>query len=216
MPSVDGVVMATTRLSNERIAEIAARKPVVLINRAVEGIPGVLPDVESGVSELLGHLTALGHRSIAYVSGPETSWISDKRFELMLEAAGRLGFSLVEIGPNTPTIEGGSAALRRVLAARPTAVIAFNDLMAIGLMRAAAAQGVRVPEELSVAGFDDIFSSELITPSLTTVRAQLVEAGERAVANLLARLAGEEEHDLQQPLQTTLVVRDSTGAASTV
>jgi LacI family transcriptional regulator len=88
--------------------------------------------------------------------------------------------------------------------------------MAIGLMRAAAAQGVRVPEELSVAGFDDIFSSELITPSLTTVRAQLVEAGERAVANLLARLAGEEEDDLQQPLQTTLVVRDSTGAASTV
>ncbi|WP_457101993.1 LacI family DNA-binding transcriptional regulator [Microbacterium sp. P5_E9] len=213
MPSVDGVVMATTRLSSERIAEVAERKPVVLINRAVEGVPGVLPDVESGVGQLLTHLTELGHRSIAYLSGPETSWISDKRFELMLEASGRLGFSLVEIGPNSPTIDGGRAALRRVLAARPTAVVAFNDLLAIGLMQAAAAKGITVPDQLSVAGFDDIFGSELITPPLTTVRAQLVEAGERAVANLLARLAGDEAADAMPPLATTLVVRASTGIA---
>lgn len=213
MPSVDGVVMATTRLSSDRIADIASRKPIVLINRAVEGVPGILPDVESGVSELLTHLTELGHRSIAYLSGPETSWISDKRFEQMLEATERLGFSLVEIGPNSPTIEGGRAALRRVLAARPTAVVAFNDLIAIGLMQAAAQQGILVPEQLSVSGFDDIFGSELITPPLTTVRAQLVEAGERAVATLLARLAGEQTADASPRLATTLIVRGSTGTA---
>ncbi len=211
MPSVDGVVMATSRLSNERIVDIASRKPVVLINRAVEGVAGVLPDVESGVSELLTHLTDLGHRSIAYVSGPATSWISDKRFEQMLEATGRLGFSLVEIGPNSPTIEGGRAALRRVLAARPTAVVAFNDLIAIGLMQAAAEKGLAVPDQLSVAGFDDIFGSELITPPLTTVRAQLVEAGERAVATLLSRLAGDGGDGVLPLLATTLIVRGSTG-----
>ena len=211
MPSVDGVVMATSRLSNERIVDIASRKPVVLINRAVEGVAGVLPDVESGVSELLTHLTDLGHRSIAYVSGPATSWISDKRFEQMLEATGRLGFSLVEIGPNSPTIEGGRAALRRVLAARPTAVVAFNDLIAIGLMQAAAEKGLAVPDQLSVAGFDDIFGSELITPPLTTVRAQLVEAGERAIATLLSRLAGDDGDGVLPLLATTLIVRGSTG-----
>ncbi|MDF2993687.1 MAG: LacI family transcriptional regulator [Microbacterium sp.] len=213
MPSVDGVVMATTRLSNERIAEIAARKPVVLINRAVEGIRGILPDVESGVTELLTHLVEQGHRSIAYLSGPETSWISDRRFERMLEATDRLGFALVEIGPNAPTIEGGRAALRRVLAARPTAVIAFNDLLAIGVMQAAAQQGIRVPGQLSVAGFDDIFGSELITPPLTTVRAQLVEAGERAVTDLLATLTGEGQDAASPLLATSLIVRGSTGAA---
>lgn len=215
IPTVDGIVLATTRLSDERIVSIAERKPVVLINRAVDGVPSILPDVESGVGELLEHLAALEHRSIVYLSGPDTSWISDRRFDRMLEEADRLGFALVEIGPNAPTIDGGRAALRRVLAARPTAVIAFNDLIALGLMQAAAGQGIRVPDELSVAGFDDIFGSELITPPLTTVRAQLVEAGRRSVEDLLSGLAGATRSDDTSRLATTLVVRGSTGPAGT-
>ncbi|GAA2078293.1 LacI family DNA-binding transcriptional regulator [Microbacterium hatanonis] len=211
MPSVDGLVMATTRLSDERIVDIAGRKPVVLINRAVDSVRGVLPDIESGVIELLAHLTELGHRSIVYLAGPETSWISDRRFEHMLEASERLGLGLVEIGPNAPTIDGGRAALRRVIAARATAAIAFNDLMAIGLMQAAADAGVVVPGQLSVSGFDDIFGSELISPPLTTVRAQLVEAGERAVTDLLATLAGETDKSSSPLLTTSLIVRGSTG-----
>ncbi|MEV7692210.1 LacI family DNA-binding transcriptional regulator [Microbacterium sp. NPDC089189] len=213
MPSVDGVVLATTRLSDERIVDIAERKPVVLINRAVEGVPGVLPDVNSGVDALLEHLAGLGHRSLVYLSGPATSWISDRRFARMMEVSERLGLAVVEVGPNAPTIEGGRAALRRVLAAKPSAVVAFNDLIAIGVMQAAAAQGIVVPDELSVAGFDDIFGSELITPPLTTVRAQLVTAGERAVQGLLATLSGEEGPSYD-PLETTLVVRGSTGAVA--
>jgi LacI family transcriptional regulator len=215
LPSVDGLVLATTRLGDERIAEIAARKPVVLINRALENVRGVLPDVETGVTELLTHLAELGHRSIAYLSGPERSWISARRFECMLDASERLGFALVEIGPNAPTIDGGRDAYRRVTAARPTAVIAFNDLMAMGVMQAAAEQGVRVPEQLSVAGFDDIFGSQLISPPLTTVRAQLVQAGERAVQDILAALDGQAltEGEL---LATELVVRGSTAAPPAV
>lgn len=214
IPSVDGLVLATTRLSDERIVDIAARKPVVLINRAVEAVPSVLSDVETGVAALLDHLHDQGHHSIAYLAGPETSWISKRRFEKMLDASDRLGFALVEIGPNPPTIEGGRAAYRRVLAARPTAVIAFNDLIAIGLMQAAAEQGVRVPEDLSVAGFDDIFGSELISPPLTTVRAQLVEAGENAVVALLTSLDGDEPTTDTHLLETRLVVRGSTGPVS--
>ncbi|MGK9220354.1 MULTISPECIES: LacI family DNA-binding transcriptional regulator [unclassified Microbacterium] len=214
IPSVDGIVLATTRLSDERISEIASRKPVVLINRAVDEVPSVLPDVETGVAALLEHLYGLGHRTIVYLAGPETSWISERRFERMLEASERLGFAVVEIGPNPPTIEGGRSAYRRVLAARPTAVIAFNDLIAIGLMQAAAEQGVRVPEDLSVAGFDDIFGSELISPALTTVRAQLVEAGETAVVDLLTSLDGDEPVGDARLLETRLVVRGSTGPVS--
>lgn len=213
LPSVDGVVLATTRLSNERITALAAKKPAVLINRAVDGVSGVLPDIDSGVDALLTHLDDLGHRALVYVAGPSTSWISARRFERLLEGAEHRGMALTEVGHNVPTIEGGRDALRRVIASRATAVIGFNDLIAIGLMQAAAEQGLVVPRDLSVSGFDDIFGSELITPPLTTVRAQLTAAGARAVERLLEILAGAEDERTDAPLETTLVIRESTGAA---
>jgi len=211
VPSVDGVILATTRLGDEAIRAIAERKPVVLINRAVEGLDGILPDVDRGVMELMNHLHSLGHRSIVYLAGPETSWVSARRWERLLEASESLGIALVEIGPNAPTIEGGRDALRRVFAARPTAVIAFNDLIAIGLMQAAAQRGVTVPDDLSVAGFDDIFGSELISPPLTTVRSELETAGKRSVRTLLARLEGDDAEIETGLLTTTLIIRESTG-----
>jgi LacI family transcriptional regulator len=212
LPSVDGIVLATTRLADEKILALAERKPIVLINRHVDDVASVLSDVESGVIALMEHLASLGHTSIVYLSGPETSWISGRRWECMLEAADRLHVGVVEIGPNSPTIDGGRDVLRPVLAARATGAIAFNDLMAIGLMQAAAAAGVTVPGKLSVAGFDDIFGSELIVPPLTTVQAQLEVAGGRAVQSILSQLtndgaAGGDD----SPLPTTLIVRGSTG-----
>ena len=213
MPSVDGVVLATTRLGPEAICEIAARKPIVLINHEVEGVASVVPDVEVGVRELVEHLHGLGHRSIAYLSGPPTSWMSDRRWAALLDVAEELDLAAVEIGPNAPTIDGGRAAFRRVVASRATAVIAFNDLMAIGVMKEAAEHATVVPDDLSVAGFDDIFGSDLITPPLTTVRAQLVTAGERAVRHLLAEVVDGEPEPSGEPLPTELVVRGSTGSA---
>ncbi|MBC6495703.1 MULTISPECIES: LacI family DNA-binding transcriptional regulator [Microbacterium] len=214
LPSVDGLILATTRLADERILRLAERKPVILINRQVDGVVGVLPEVEQGVADLVAHLADLGHRSIAYLSGPETSWISRRRWEAMLDAAERLGLAVVEIGPHMPTIDGGREALRRVQASRATAVIAFNDLMAIGLIQAASAAGILVPDGLSIAGFDDIFGSELIVPALTTVRAQLQLAGERAVGKVLEALGDATEPVSDDPLATTLVVRGSTGRAA--
>lgn len=221
LPSVDGIVLATTRLSDERIAGLSSRKPVVLINRPVDGVPSVLPDVETGVDALVEHLAGLGHRSLLYLSGPETSWISRRRWDHLLQTSSDRDLAIVEVGPHPPTIEAGKAALRRVLAARSTAVIAFNDLMAIGLIQAATAAGIRVPEDLSVTGFDDIFGSELIVPALTTVRAQLQEAGASAVAHLVELInggpqAGDADAATGGLLETTLVVRASTGQAPSV
>lgn len=214
LPGVDGLILATTRLPSQRIIELGTRTPVVLINRAVEGVPAVLPDVERGVSQLLDHLGALGHSSIAFLSGPADSWINARRSEHLMGAAVRAELELIEIGPNSPTITGGRATLRQVLAAGPTAVVAFNDLMAIGLMQATASEGVRVPGDLSVVGFDDIFASDLITPPLTTIRAQGVSAGQRAVDHLLERLEGVEmERAPTGLLETALVIRESTGPA---
>lgn len=209
MPGVDGIVLATTRLGDERIEDIASRKPLVLLNRHVNGVPGILPDVKSGVRALIDHLADLGHRSVVFISGPVQSWISARRWDEILAAGQRRDLAVVEIGPNLPTVEGGREITPRVLAARPTAVIAYNDLIAMGVIQAATAAGVSVPGHLSVAGFDDIFGSDLITPALTTVRSQLLLAGERAVNQLLG-IAEEGGEDL---LHTELVVRGSTGPA---
>jgi LacI family transcriptional regulator len=212
-PSVDGIVLATTRLPDDRIAALAARRPIVLINRAVDDVPRVLPDVDHGVAQLLDHLGGLGHRSVAFLSGPDASWISGRRWESLLEGAEHLGIGLVEIGPSPPTIEGGRDSIRRLLAARVSAVIAFNDLMAIGVIQAALERGLAVPRDLSVVGFDDIFGSELIVPALTTVRAQLIRAGSLAVDHLLAQLDGSAALPSDELLETSLIIRGSTGTA---
>ncbi|WP_243076591.1 LacI family DNA-binding transcriptional regulator [Microbacterium sp. SS28] len=212
LPSVDGIILATSRLEDDAIRALAQQKPLVLINRAVDGVAAILPDVETGVAGLLELLHDLGHRSIAYLSGPTTSWVSARRWEHLLEQTERRGMGLVEIGPNAPTIAGGTEAWRRVRAAKVTAVVAFNDLIAIGLMQAMAQAGVTVPDDMSVAGFDDIFGSELIVPALTTVRSQLELAGRRASSHLLSRLSGEDPTEAEL-LSTELVTRGSTGPA---
>ncbi|MDX5317842.1 MAG: substrate-binding domain-containing protein, partial [Actinomycetes bacterium] len=136
-----------------------------------------------------------------------------RRWEAVLAAAEARGLAAVEIGPHAPTIEGGRDALRRVLASRATAVIGYNDLVAIGVMQAAADRDVAVPRDLSVAGFDDIFGSELIVPALTTVRTDLVAAGRGAATMVLERIGDATRASQHAVLPTSLVVRGSTGTA---
>ena len=211
IPTVDGVILATTRLSTEAIEELSRRTAIVLINREVSELPCVLPDVAEGVSAVVSHLWALGHRSVCYLSGPQTSWMSGRRWDALLDAAERCGMTAVQVGPFSPTIEGGHAAFRQLAASGATAVVAFNDLMAIGVMQAAAGHGARVPGRFSVVGFDDIFGAELITPPLTTVRAPLQLAGELATRLLLAEIGVPGEPVADRPMVTELVVRGSTG-----
>ncbi|MBG6239258.1 LacI family transcriptional regulator [Mycetocola sp. CAN_C7] len=215
-PSVDGLILGTTRLDDERIQNLAASKPLVLINRDVEGVSSILPDVNPGIDQALAHLQELGHTSVAYLSGPANSWMSGTRWASLLERAPARGMSIVEIGPGVPTLDGGRAALSRIIASGVTAVVAYNDLMAIGLLRAAGEQGIDVPGRMSIIGFDDIFGSDFTTPALTTIRMPLALAGERAVRlalqmvgsggdRVIAPVAGE------KPIVTELVVRSSTG-----
>jgi LacI family transcriptional regulator len=97
---------------------------------------------------------------------------------------------------------------------RPSAVVCFNDKVAVGVMEIAAARGLRVPEDLSVAGFDDIDVSRASTPRLTTVRQPLQEMGRTAVTMLMRQLDGQAHEALSMELETRLVVRESTGPAS--
>ncbi|WP_208322555.1 LacI family DNA-binding transcriptional regulator [Salinibacterium sp. ZJ454] len=209
MPSVDGLVLGTSRLGDEKIRDLAERTPLVLINRDVEGVLSVLPDLRPGVEQAVHHLRSLGHQRIAYLSGPATSWISRRRGEMIAVVAAEQGLELIEIGPGAPTLDGGRAAYSSVVQSGVSAVIAYNDLMAIGLMREVADRDAPVPGALSVIGFDDIFGADFTTPPLTTIRTPLDEAGRRAVALLLGKNSAEGEL-----LPTELVLRASTGTPS--
>jgi LacI family transcriptional regulator len=210
-PSVDGIVFATSRLDSPSLQQLARSKPSVLINRAVEGVPSVVPDVETGVLALVEHLKDLGHVNVGYLAGPQRSWVDGQRWDALLRAGRASGLRVFEFPGGEPTLEGGSAAYERVAASPATAVVAFNDLMAIGLLRTAQQHGVVVPDDLSIAGFDDIFGSELTTPTITTVAAPLEDAGEQAVALLLDHLEPGGAGEAPPPFPTSLIRRQSTG-----
>ena len=109
-PQVDGFVLASPRLDEQRIRAHAARRPLVLINRDIDGLPRVLMDVEGGVAMGIAHLAELGHHHIAYVSGPPASWANQQRQKAAIAAAGEHGLSLVAIPAPHPTYHGGQVA----------------------------------------------------------------------------------------------------------
>src|SRR5690349_20038040 len=153
---VDGVILCSPRAGNDELAAIAQDTTVVLVNRAAEGIPGVTYDNEGGMRQAVAHLVALGHQRIAWVGGPATSWSTQHRGLGLRNAAEELRAKLVPVGNFATTYEGGMAAADQVIATGATAVVAYNDLVAIGLLARLHARGLSVPGDLSVVGVDDI------------------------------------------------------------
>lgn len=206
IPAVDGLILAITRLADEQIHDLARRKPLVVVNRDVgDRAASVLADLDPGIGAAVEHLAELGHRRLAYVPGPVVSWISGQRLLAIERACARLGLDCEAVGPRRPTREGGAVALDEVLATGASAVLGYNDMMMLGLLEAAASRGVRVPEQLSVVGFDDIFGADFASPPLATVRMPLALAGRRAVRMVL----GHERAGA--PLPTEFVPRPSAG-----
>jgi DNA-binding LacI/PurR family transcriptional regulator len=209
--TVEGVVLATSRMSDSAIRVTAKQRPVIVLNRAVTDVPCVVTDNEQGMRRAVEHLAELGHQRITYVAGPEASWADGMRWRALRAAAADHELHGRRIGPYPPTVAGGVRAAAD-LAAHPTsAVIAYNDLVAIGLIRALIGMGARVPQDVSVVGFDNIFAAELVTPPLTTVAAPLRAMGAAAVRNLLAIVRGARPRtDQPVVLPSSLVVRAST------
>lgn len=216
MPTVDGILLVTTRLSDEEIQDLNRQKPVVLLNRKVSGVADVVPSTENGIASAVKHLAELGHRHIAFLSGPRASWMNTERWGRLMKHAVSSGMTIVEIGPNEPTLEAGRLSLDRVRAAGVTAVVAYNDLMAIGLLREAVSLGIKIPEELSIIGFDNIFGSDFTSPPITTVQLMLDKSGNEAVVALMKLLNDPDATpaDIATPdHEASLLVRGSTGPA---
>ena len=180
-------------------------------------IPSVSAAHTSGADQAMGHLLGLGHRRIAAITGP-SGWVATedrlRGYHAALAAAGILPDPALEVESDFE-IAGGAKAAEELLdlADPPTAVFAFNDNLAIGAIQAARSRGLRVPEDLSVVGFDDSEHATIVSPALTTVRQPLAELGRTAVSLLTRLLERQRFETLHIELGTRLVVRKSTGPA---
>lgn len=213
--AVDGFILASARLSQHRLQDLAEGHRIALVNRQVPGVPSVVVDAEEGTRYAVDHLASLGHREVTYLAGPRSSWSDARRWRAVQSSGTALGLSTRRIGPFPPAQEAGAAAADAALAQRAGAIVAFNDLLAIGVLLRLAERGIRVPDDVSVVGFDDIFGAEFCSPTLTTLAAPLEEVGRTAVRLLLeAPRQGQAERRRTIVLPTHLVVRGSTGPAA--
>ncbi|MFL6012495.1 MAG: LacI family DNA-binding transcriptional regulator [Gaiellaceae bacterium] len=180
-----------------------------------ERIPSVSAAHTSGAHQAMRHLLELGHRRIAAITGPR-GWMAteDRRrgYHGALAAAGILPDPTLEVEADFE-IRGGLEAARQLfeLPEPPTAIFAFNDNLAIGTIQAARERDLRVPDDVSVVGFDDVEHATIVTPTLTTVRQPLAEMGRTAVSLLTRLLERQRFETLHVELATRLVVRESTG-----
>lgn len=216
---IDGIILASSRLTDDALAAIAGSTVSVLINRDLSdrgsAAPSVTVDETAATREAVAHLVGLGHRRIAYVGGPDTSWSQARRSRGMRAAVdGFLDVELIELSGNAPDAGGGRAAADLLSNDLPTAVVAYNDLVALGLLARWSELGIRVPDDVSLIGFDNTFVAELASPHLTSVGADLRELGDAAVELLLARIdepGGDAASVSRHDVQPRLVVRASTG-----
>ncbi|GII98337.1 LacI family transcriptional regulator [Sediminihabitans luteus] len=217
-PQTDGLLLCSPRQDDAAVRDAAGRARVVLVNREVAGVPSVCTDHARGTELAIEHLRALGHARVAVVGGPERSWSQERRADGVRRAVERFDdLDVVELGAYRPHVDGGYSAADAAVATGATAVLAFNDLQALGLVRRLAGRGIRVPDDVSVVGCDDTFVAGLAATPLTTVRTDLRGMGATAV-DLLADLLrpGNEPEAPRVVLPAELVVRASTADAPRV
>ncbi|HWG63772.1 MAG TPA: LacI family DNA-binding transcriptional regulator [Streptosporangiaceae bacterium] len=215
----DGYIVASATVDGAAIAGLtAAQEPVILVNRETgdAGLPSVSSDDRTGIQVAMRHLAGLGHRVIAHLTGPPNLSVVQTRAEAFGSAAQHLGLDAGSlILRHCPTLTASDArdAARALLAEVPavTAVLAGNDLMALGCYSAAERAGRRCPEDISIVGYNDMPFVEWWRPALTTVRIPQYEIGREAARLLLEQIADGPRPPAKQVLMpVSLTVRSST------
>ncbi|PGY06783.1 LacI family DNA-binding transcriptional regulator [Bacillus sp. AFS031507] len=211
----DGVILLTARTNQEVLEELSEEYPVVLACEYYEGstLPTVSIDNISSARKAAEYLISLNHKRIGHISGPMNVVVGRDRLKGFHQAMAQHGLAvdphLVQEGDFT--YESGFNLMMKFLTLDrpPTAVFAANDEMAIGAIKAAKSKGLKVPEDLSVVGFDDIKFSSIFEPALTTIAQPTFEMGEKAMELLLKLINNDELEKNQFILDDQLVVRDS-------
>jgi DNA-binding LacI/PurR family transcriptional regulator len=218
---VDGIIVTSSRVGALYLPLLSEMMvPIVLVNNQHPGafVHSVMIRNHKGSRAAASHLIELGHRRIAYL-GDHTGYQSDAErcagYREALEIAG-IGFAseLAVLGDGKP--EGGHRAMDQLLAlpCPPTAVCCYNDMTALGAMRAIRLRGLRVPEDISVVGFDDLFFASYTQPPLTTVRQPMRRMGQLAMESLIKLMSGDAS-EIRIKVDAELIVRESTARVRT-
>ena len=215
---VEGIITIDTTVHE------APGLPTVAVagHKKVKGVTNIVLDHDRAAVLALNHLKGLGHERIAFMKGSPMSSDSENRWDAICQVAEQVGIRIdreltVQIDSDDATPMLGYPFTKQLLERKKpfTALFAYNDISAIGAIRALHEHGLRVPEDVSVLGFDDIPSAAFHSPSLTTVRQPLNRMGEVAAQTLLDRIEGQNEYPSEIAIEPELVVRQSTAKAST-
>ena len=217
---VDGVISATARLDRELLADVAAAgMPLVLVNRSLEdgSVPSVAVNDKQGIGLAVAHVASLGHKRIGHVSGPQNISTGHRRYLGFLEAMDAAGLDVpsenVRVSKSFTESEGARVCAELLDAADGlTAIVAANDLLAIGCYDTLEARGLRCPDDISIVGFNDMPFVDRLRPPLTSVRVPQREIGGVAADLMLHRLADDPDAAREILLEPTLIVRGSTVA----
>jgi DNA-binding LacI/PurR family transcriptional regulator len=216
---VEGLITVDTTVYETPLLPTVA----VAGHKNVKGVTNIVLDHLRAATLALNHLVSLGHKRIAFMRGNPLSSDSKDRWKAICEVAQRIDLKIdpeltvqIDIDDSTPQL--GYPFAKQLLARnRPfTALFAYNDLSAIGAIRALQEQGLRVPQDVSIMGFDDIPGAAFNTPTLTTVRQPLARMGQIAAQTLLERIAGKDDYPSEIAVEPELVVRESTAEAPRV
>jgi LacI family transcriptional regulator len=213
---VDGLILATSDRKGSGLEDVLERgAPIVLVNRRAEGdkIPSVTGDDDVGIRLTLEHLIELGHTVIGHVAGPGSLSTGDSRRAAFERWAAALGVKRAPIEEaEWFRMEPGQRAGERLLAENPdvTAIVAANDLLALGVYRAIADIGCEVGVDVSVTGYNDVSFMQFVQPAMTSVRVQYREMGAEAALALLKLMSGWSEPVESVTLPPTLSIRAST------
>lgn len=213
---VDGLILRTNHADDGQLrAAIEKSGRVVLIDEDIEGtkVPKIFTDNVHGSYLAARHLIRLGHTAIAFVGGQRELLTAQERFQGYLDAMHGHGLSvhaeMVKFGQYYEEYGAQAFAELWQLKGRPTAIFVSSDLLALGIMKAANAAGVSIPDQLSIVGFDDLDMASLLAPPLTTVRQSPGESARRAVAALVSLIEGGGLPDTPERVPVELIVRAS-------
>ena len=215
---VAGIILASTSESNPRVSDLLdSHIPVIAIDRRIKDrrVDSVLATNTQGACEAVAHLIALGHRCIGFIGLPLTRTTGRERFDGYQRALRENGLTVsrARVRISDAKQQGGHDSALELLASQPclTALFAANNLMTLGALDAIRERGLKIPDDISIAGFDDMSWAALLQPPLTAVAQPTYELGRQAAELLLERLKSPDKPVEHVQLDTTLIVRGSSG-----
>ena len=212
---VDGLILGSSRLSDNQIRHFASYKPIVVLNRVVPGVASIRVDESDSIDASMLYLRQTGHHSVSYMQGPENSWQNVVRLHAAVDSADKYGLDYQVLPCAYPVQMRGLGAFKSFMRNPTDAVLAFNDDIAIEFIRYAKRQGMAIPEQVSVLGIDDNQAGRLMTPMLSTIRIPHQDMGFQAAQMLIDEILHKTDHRMTvRCVPAKLILRESTGEVS--